>query len=151
MSGNLDSCQSRAANDRQSEAMVMAKATQPTSGSQGASTLPAVLQSGALAALDEQAKALILKQMIPLHLNAGERAFRPGFACCDCSSIAAPANKITAITTTKRFIVPPFVKAHNGQVGRTPIPACACSLVGMGASRNGRPWPPKVPSGKRYL
>lgn len=85
--------------------MVMAKATHDRSAKESASTLPAVLQSGALAALDEQAKALILKQMIPLHLNAGERAFRPGFACSNYIVVKKGSVKVSIHTETGREIV----------------------------------------------
>ena len=102
---NLDSCQSGAANDWQSMVMVMQKPPPDNSNSKDQHTLPAVLQSGALATLDDQAKALILKQMIPLHLSAGEKAFRPGYACSNYIVVKKGSVKVSVHTETGREIV----------------------------------------------
>jgi CRP/FNR family transcriptional regulator len=58
-----------------------------------------------LATLDDQAKALILKQMIPLHLNAGDRAFRPGYACSNYIVVKKGSVKVSVHTETGREIV----------------------------------------------
>lgn len=71
----------------------------------GTAALPALLQSGALATLDDTAKALILKQMIPLHLNAGERAFRPGYACSNYIVVKKGSVRVSVHTETGREIV----------------------------------------------
>lgn len=67
--------------------------------------LPAVLQSGALATLEASAKDLILKQMMPLHLAAGERAFRPGYACTNYIVVKKGSLKVSVLTETGREIV----------------------------------------------
>lgn len=65
----------------------------------------AVLQSGGLATLEDSAKDLILKQMIPLHLAAGERAFRPGFACSNYIVVKKGSVKVSVLTESGREIV----------------------------------------------
>ncbi|NMD07734.1 MAG: Crp/Fnr family transcriptional regulator [Phyllobacteriaceae bacterium] len=73
--------------------------------SPGKSTLPAVLQSGALSSLEDSAKDLILKQMLPLHLAAGQRAFRPGFACSNYIVVKKGSVKVSVFTESGREIV----------------------------------------------
>lgn len=75
--------------------------------------LPAVLQAGALATLDDTAKALILKQMIPLHLAAGERAFRPGYACSNYIVVKSGSVKVSVYTENGREIV--LYRVQDGQ------------------------------------
>lgn len=77
----------------------------PRSSPSETAALPALLQSGALAALEQSAKDLILKQMIPLHLKAGERAFRPGFACSNYIVVKKGSVKVSVHTETGREIV----------------------------------------------
>lgn len=85
--------------------MVMPKPANDKSRKPTSNALPAVLQAGALATLEDHAKSLILKQMIPLHLNAGERAFRPGFACSNYIVVKKGSVKVSVHTETGREIV----------------------------------------------
>lgn len=85
--------------------MVMATSSKDNSAPENPQALPAVLQAGGLATLEDHAKALILKQMIPLHLHAGERAFRPGFACSNYIVVKKGSVKVSVHTETGREIV----------------------------------------------
>lgn len=90
-----------------------------------ASTLPSLFQSGALATLEDSARALILKQMIPLHLHAGERAFRPGHACSNYIVVKRGSVKVSVLTETGREIV-----LYRVQDGETCILTTAGLLSG---------------------
>jgi CRP/FNR family transcriptional regulator len=67
--------------------------------------LPAVLSSGALARLEEGAKALILRQMHPLHLPAGAFAFRQGDSCSNYIVVKSGSVRVSVTTESGREIV----------------------------------------------
>lgn len=105
--------------------MVMATSSKDNSAPENPQALPAVLQAGGLATLEDHAKALILKQMIPLHLHAGERAFRPGFACSNYIVVKKGSVKVSVHTETGREIV-----LYRVQDGETCILTTAGLLSG---------------------
>lgn len=90
-----------------------------------APALPAVLPSAALSSLEETAKALILKQMIPLYLKAGDRAFRPGFVCSNYIVVKKGSVRVSVYTETGREIV-----LYRVQDGETCVLTTAALLSG---------------------
>jgi CRP/FNR family transcriptional regulator len=80
--------------------------TQRSTPADASSTfLPAVFQPGALPALEDSARDLILKQMIPIHLEAGAHAFRAGDDCSNYIVVKRGSVKVTVVTETGREIV----------------------------------------------
>lgn len=97
----------------------------PASQGKLAAGLPAVLQSGALASLEDAARDLILRQMQPLALKAGDHAFRPGSACSNYLMVKSGSVKVSVTTESGREIV-----LYRVQAGETCVLTSACLMSG---------------------
>lgn len=99
--------------------------TLPVSPDNVAAGLPAVLQSGALASLEDAARDLILRQMQPLALKAGDHAFRPGSSCSNYLMVKSGSVKVSVTTESGREIV-----LYRVQAGETCVLTSACLMSG---------------------
>ncbi len=88
-------------------------------------SVPAVLQSGALAGLEDRAKDIIVKSMQPLKIPVGGKLFRPGDQCFNFLVVKDGSVKVLVTTETGREIVLYRVKA-----GETCVLTSACLLSG---------------------
>lgn len=99
--------------------------TLPVSPDNTAAGLPAVLQSGALASLEDAARDLILRQMQPLALKAGDHAFRPGSSCSNYLMVKSGSVKVSVTTESGREII-----LYRVQAGETCVLTSACLMSG---------------------
>jgi CRP/FNR family transcriptional regulator, anaerobic regulatory protein len=102
-------------------------ATEAQGAAASQAALPAVLSSGALARLEEGAKALIVRQMHPLHLKAGSFAFRAGDTCLNYIVVKSGSVRVSVTTEAGREIV-----LYRVQDGET------CVLTTAGLLSGGR-------------
>jgi CRP/FNR family transcriptional regulator, anaerobic regulatory protein len=91
----------------------------------GQGGLPAVLRAGALAQLEDAAKALIIQNMQPLSLKAGQRLFRPSDSCANYLMVKSGSIKVMVTTESGREIV--LYRVHDGE---TCVLTSACLLSG---------------------
>lgn len=89
------------------------------------SGLPALLQSGALAGLEDSARDLILRQMQPLALRAGDPVFRPGSSCSNYLMVKSGSIRVSVTTESGREIV-----LYRVQAGETCVLTSACLMSG---------------------
>lgn len=89
--------------------------------------VPALLRTGALAVLEDNARSLILRQMRPLKLKSGERAFRPGAECLSYVMVKKGSIKVCVHTESGREIT-----LYRVQDGET------CVLTTAGLISSGR-------------
>ena len=88
-------------------------------------SVPAVLQQGALASLEDRAKDIITKNMQPLAVKAGGKLFRPGDSCYNFLVVKDGVVKVLVTTESGREIV--LYRVRNGE---TCVLTSACLMSG---------------------
>ena len=87
--------------------------------------LPAIIQSGALASLEADAKNIILRHMVSLQLKAGQNAFRAGDVASNYLVVKSGSVRVVVTTEQGREIV-----LYHVEAGQTCVLTTSCLLSG---------------------
>ncbi len=90
------------------------------------SSVPALIQIGALSGLEESAKDVVKRQMRPLTLKAGSHAFHTGDTCTNYLLVKSGSVKVSVTTEAGREIV-----LYRVQEGETCVLTSACLMSGV--------------------
>jgi CRP/FNR family transcriptional regulator len=98
---------------------------QPRNAAPHMPPVPAIVQSGALSRLEDSAKDLILRQMKPFALKAGQYVFREGDAASNYLMVKSGSIKVLVATEQGREIV-----LYRVEPGQTCVLTTSCLLSG---------------------